>query len=380
MVKTKAMEDFYEQDVQHELLLSLAELEADYQKNIDEWKSVFIDHFKKVCKNIEVMQKEGTAPKASFLVYTILRTNILHGKDTYAIFLYDHNWYLGMKPIRVGEMEVKCTYNYWRKLQSTLKERKRKYVLNIRAYDVESIAMSMLNYYHQYIVAQMRYSIVDAISTEEFKLIEKADSFEILAGEYYEVCDQIYKYVHEDSYENTIKEIKSYKVSEYFARDFSGIDLRDMDLIQMDFNYSIFNNSIMSNAIMLECQFAGTKFRHSKMANVDFTNSNLYGADFSNSDLTAAIFDFCRAFSGKDAFGLLESPGYTCANFAGSILKEASFKEAMLYDVIFCGADLEDADFHGAVITGSLFDKKHLEQVKFTEEQRKSIKLAEWHK
>jgi len=39
---------------------------------------------------------------------------------------------------------------------------------------------------------------------------------------------------------------------------------------------------------------------------------------------------------------------------------------------------LEGADFQGAVITGSLFDKKHLEQAKFTEEQRKSIKIAEW--
>jgi uncharacterized protein YjbI with pentapeptide repeats len=376
MVKTKAMEDFFEQEVQQELLLSLAELEADYQKNIDEWKTTFIGKFKKVCENIDVIQKEGTVPKAPYLVYTLLRTNILQGKDMYAVFLYDHNWYLGMKPVRVGEVEVKCVYDYWRKLQSALKESKSKYVLNVRAYDVESIIMSMLNYYHQYIVALIRYSMVDAISTEEFKLIEKADSFEILAGEYYEACDQIYKHVHEDNFENTIKEIKSYKVDEYFGRDFSGIDLTDMDLIQMCFDYSILNDSIMSNAAMLECQFVGTKFRHSKMVNADLTNSNLYGADFSDTDMTGAIFDGCRAFSGKDAFGLLESPGYIRASFAKSILKEASFKDAMLYDVVFSGADLEGADFQGAVITGSFFDKKHLEQVELTEDQRKSIKIS----
>ena len=372
-MKTSALDSFYVNDLRGELLKSIVELEKEFQAEKDIWKARCLDSFGGIFKTIQRKQDEGSAPKASFLVYTLLRTNLMQGKEEYAVFLYDDEWYLG-NPVKVGEMDVSHVYRHRQKLHNRLKECVRKYMLNLTAIDVDTAAMSILNYYHQYVVGQLRYSIADVLGMDEFKRIKKAGSFEILSGEYNESCDLICKYTQEDEFAETLKDIRANKYSEYICRDMSDIILANMNLRYLDFSFSILNGATLNNADISGGRLAETKFRGADMKNTNFGNADIHGTDFSQGNLEGAVFDECMAFTGKDLLGVWENAGYTNAKFNGSILKGAGFRNALLLGADFRGADLENADFEGACVNGAIFNKKHLEHLNFSKTQLKSIK------
>ncbi|TCO68977.1 pentapeptide repeat protein [Marinisporobacter balticus] len=376
----KALEKFHENDVKPALDEALVHLEEDFQQNKDALKKLFLNSFKEICTNIKEVStnreevEKTTHSKTGFIIYTLLRTRILQHKYVYKVIVYDKDWYLN-EGLSVGELDVSFFYKHFEGLWQKLMKASKKYVLKISEIDVEHIMLDHLDDFHKYVVELMRYSLIDAVETEEYFAIEKEEILEIQSGEYYEPCDIIHMEHKEKNYKKIRKWLEEKERQSYCFQDFRGIDLKNLEYKNSDLRYTDFRDSQLDGLDLTTSLLIGTKFKNSSMIGTNLMVSMIHGANFEKADLTGAKLQYCVAFTGKNEANAWKKTGFTGVSFKDSILKKANFTGATIIAANFLGADLTDAIFDEAKLYRSKFTKDQLEKVKLTKEQLEQIEI-----
>jgi uncharacterized protein YjbI with pentapeptide repeats len=180
--------------------------------------------------------------------------------------------------------------------------------------------LEQLEPFHKYVVELMRFSLLDVLETEEYQRIHKEDSFELQAGEYYELCDIIHI---EQKKKNLLKIKKELEQSQgqsccfhdFREIDLSGLSYRNRDLRYVDFRQSNLDRIKLSNSLLM-----GTKFKNCSMKGAVLMVSMIHDASFEKADLTGGDLQYCVAFNGKNKANQWKATGFTGISFKDSCL------------------------------------------------------------
>lgn len=372
-MRQEVLEKFYEQDVMPALAQALENLETDFQKTKQDMKQEFIDCFRKICVTAE-RSRTISSSKTGFLSFHVLRTRILNHNYSYPAMSYDKEWYLN-NGIMTGELDVSYYYNHYESLWKQLTRESRKYIQQFCEPDIETIMLKLFEPFHEYVVELMRFSLLEALETEEYEALKKESRFEIQSGEYFEPGDLIHiEQIEKNRYEilNTI--IQTNDQSCCF-QDYRNLDLATLTSEGKDFRYTDFRNCNLQDINFTNSLLMGTKFKNSFMRHANLMVSMIHDARFDYADLTDANLQYCVAFTGKNQANAWKSTGFTGVSFKNSCLNQANFTGATILGGDFEGADLTGAVFDKAVLNRSRFQKKQLNQCFFSPQQLEQIEI-----
>lgn len=355
MKREEALNKYIKNDVKSILLEQLNLLESD---------------FKNICKDILEKQKDNS--KVGYIVFSLLRKNIIDYKYEYPVFIYNKQMYLE-KGYEVRPVSLDFIYSYYEKFLNLILKEYRKYVLKIFSCDVKYISMRYLEYFHAYGVEIMRIGIIKAMENDEYDIIKKEDYFEIKSGEYYEPCDYIYKEITNKDYKK-IKWLLSKREQKTFSfEDLRGININNMDLHKLDFRYVDFRKSNLANNNFINSYLIGSRFCNSNLENSTFMITDITDCNFENANLENTDFRYSLSYINNKTGGLWSKSSFIGTNFKNSILKNSTFDYAVIKGADFRGADLTGSSFKETVLYNSKFTFEQMKNLHFTKEQLNQI-------
>ena len=363
-------------DVPRELTQCLNELEFYFQKNKKEIRHKFVNSFKVIFQKIGVQDKISDI---AFINITLLRTDILDNYFLYSVYVYDEDWYFGSE-LYIGDFDVSEIYQFYIKLKSLLNSLSKKYIGGVTLADVEKNWLNLTEYFHLYVVKLMRYAILEAVESEEYKTIKKAKQLEILTGEYYEPCNLIYVDGKNRLDDDLYRWLQEKDENAYCVQDFRSLNLSNTNYNTYNFLYSNFQNSDLRETDLCECNLIGARFNNAYMTGTNFKFSNISECDFTGASLIGADFSYSLAYTEKSAFSELildnsNYPGQTEVIFRRCNLTNTNFYGAVIIGGDFTNSIVNNANFSNAVLYRSIFSRDQINQLKLTTEQLKQIKI-----
>lgn len=373
-METAYLEQFFAEDVQPLLDKNLEALEEDFIKNRLVWKEKMIQDYHKCWKKCCELQQEKTF-SAGVLMFHVLRTRLLARDYRYKILLYDEEWYVGPY-LEIGDMDVSCIFQYYDMLWDSLLKVYPKYFQRISELQVEQMMLRLIDYYHAYVVALLNYSLLDGLECKEFTLLNKADLFQIQAGEIMEPCDVIYIWEKEKKEYKKIAWLEKKLSQDYETGDFTKLNLEGLECKNLNLRFANFSGSNLEHASFWTDRFDGARFRKTNLQGAVLAFCMLSCADFQEANLENAYLEGCMCYTGKKDWNSWSDTGFWETDFRKANLSGANFSRAVLHGADFRGATLDKTDFTGATLYGSIFSKEEIANCNFSSEQLEQIVVS----
>lgn len=343
----------------------LKKLEADFQKNFEEYKAKFILNFKNIC---EIIKKEHNNLEIGYISYNLMLIKTLNNNYNYDIYIYDKNWYLN-RDIKITEYDVSFIYKYFEEMWTRLLKERKAYVFKINDTDINNLMTTIIDKFHYYIVSLMRNSIVEITETEEFLNLNKANSFNIYTGKFYDKFDIIYI---ENKDKNIVKIKRELEKEEtYINKDLRNLELNDIKFEMYDLRGTDFRNSELSNMDLSYKMLVGAKFKNAKIMNTSFESSILSETNFENANLINCKMISSFIYKGK--MSELLDVGFLRVNLKNTNLINVDFSKSFLENIDFRDAILENVNFEECKFKECIFKKEQLEKLNLSEKQIKEI-------
>ncbi len=372
-MKVEAWQQFVDEDVAKKSQEALFALEAYFQTEKETLVQDFVDAIRRICLNIKDMQAKGTKGKIGYITFSMLRTELLEGKNLYLIEASDSNWFFDRKEC-VAVYDATWAFQFLRKLEGELEQERLRYMNAIPIPYIGKIKLQEAVKFHKYVVSLARYAMPFAVTTSEFQDIEIEEELEIRVGEYMDASEVVYK---KDArvknsasikawLEETAKDEYAYEVFanlDLSCGKYKGIDLRFADMRQCNLQESNLSNSLL----------VGVKFAGSDLVKCNFSYSLIQEADFRWCNLQGARFQGAEGYRGLWNRSAWEMPGFLEVNFTGANLQGADFTDANLKGAIFVGANLENATFTGANLDQAVFSIEDADHIRLDDTQRKNV-------
>lgn len=346
----------------------LFEMEELYQKNFNDYVSIFQKHFLEICENIIHLQQSGILGEISYLEYTLLYTNLLQKKEAAEVRVYNHNWYFDSGQHIVGNFDFSCLFIKYQELWTELFSARKRFAGIVASHEVKSFLLSCARSFYRYVIAVCRFSILSCVESEPFLSIYKSDEFEINVGEYMAYTETIYKENKKRTSKDALDWFSLRLEFEYAFEDFTGLDFSRADLSEIDLRYSDLRQSRLTGTDFQDSMLCGTRFCHADMRDANLCYCLLHEADFTGANLANACFTCAKSYAGI-------SPRQTEWKIPG--YRQVSFRSTNLTNADFQATDIRDADFTEAVMDGTLVQKKQLAGLKLSEEQKRQIRITE---
>lgn len=369
-------------------------LKATLEQRIEEC----IQKFREYCRDIRQKQVQGQKGSISYITYSMLRTSWLERHPVYLVEAADEYWVFDADQVQF-EWDISWAFSYWNDLQQQRQAEAIEQQLPLSEAGLEQMMLDAAAEFHTLMVNMLRLAMKRAVHTPEFQALDRAETFEIRAGEYLDQSISVYK---EDRRERDNREVKAWLASkeahEYGYQALTELDLAEGDYSRLDFRYTAFRRMQMENSRLQYCVLVGTEWRDSLLQGADFTFSLIHGADFSGCSLRNAVLDrVMGSVNDSDSWLEWEPLGFSGVNFTAVSLQGASFRAAQLQGAVFkdallqqasfihadlasaCfeNADLTGASFAGADLTGVSFDGARLSGTDFTGAKLQGVKLTE---
>ncbi|SFR57740.1 Pentapeptide repeat-containing protein [Anaeromicropila populeti] len=370
-MRAEFLEQFYEKEVRPRLGEYMQRAEQAFQENKEALREQFVIKFRKICCHIQTIQK-GSQWKSGFMQFHLFRSRVLQHDYRYHVMLYGREWY-EKDGIPVTDWDAGFFFQYFEALWKELQNEYRKYMGKLTEPDVEIMMLRLLDHFHTYVVELLRYSILDAIETEEYLGLDRGDFFQIRAGEFYEPGQLIHKEQEEKNIFKILRWLEKEEKQAYCFEDFRGLDFSRVDLARRDLRYTDFRKCMLRETNFSLGVLLGAKFRDADLRRADLKISMVAGADFARADLTGAEFQHCVSYAGKKPFNEWKKAGFTETSFRECNLTCTNFEGALLQGVDFSGAMLKETSFRGAHLFQSRFTKDAVENCCFTEQQLEQI-------
>ena len=347
----------------------LFETEELYQKNFNDYASIFQKHFLGICENITHLQQSGTLGEIAYLEYTLLYTNLLQKKETAEVRAYNGNWYLDNNQLTAGEFDFSPLFIKYRELWTDLFAARKRFAGAVASHEIKSFLLSCARSFYRYVIAVCRFSILPCIESELFQSINRTEKFEINIGEYMAYTEAVYKEDQTRTSMDALDWLSLHLEYEYAFEDFSELDFSKADLSGIDLRYSDLRRCQLKGTDFQDSMLSGARFCHASMEDADLRNCLMHEADFTGANLANARFTAARSHAGiAPEQSSWKSPGY----------RPVSFRNANLTNADFRNTNIKNADFTGALMAGALFQQKQLGRFKFSEEQMRDILQHVW--
>ncbi|WP_213471646.1 pentapeptide repeat-containing protein [Paenibacillus dendritiformis] len=371
-------QQFLEQEALPLRNAKIHELHTYYAGHKREIVEGIVPLFDAFCEQVKSQQERGELQACSTLHVSLMRTRLQQGDPAYMLHASGRNsegdaadtgfWY-----------DAGCIYRYADQWFEECENIRRRYMNRLDRAVFETWRTGQLYPFHVYMVHAVRYAMDVIRALDSFRGIGKDMQFEVRVGEYrdHEVTESVFRINANQRSPVTCKGwLEKRLPDEYIYEHIAGVNLTQGDYRELDLNYARFEKAALTGSCMEGASLLGTRFEQCRCEHVDYGKTLLYDTDFRGCDLTGARFD--GALGGRDTFvethGLIY--GMNGVQFQGANLSHATFRYAKIAGD-FTGAELEQADFTGADLTGSRMLAQDRFRVVLTPEQRAAVEWVE---
>ncbi|PUA35551.1 pentapeptide repeat-containing protein [Paenibacillus elgii] len=343
MGKEEALLHLREHVLDPALTERISALDADFRQHKRQLAAGFVTSFRELCLKIKAMQERQEKAPIAFIHYSMLRTSIREGANTYLIEAYSDDWYWDTAYCDAA-YDAGWAFQGIRPLLSVLDDSRKAYMNILHSADTERLVMQEIGYFDQFVTVLARWAIPEAVKLPEFQQIAKADRLQIRIGEFKDRSEPLYV---EDRGQRDVQQIRRRLEQKQEAdcsyESFRGLPLSLGHYDELDLRYSDFSGSDLTSCTFNGCVLIGTRWHGCRLRHTDFSYSQLCDADFRDCDLKGANFRMAdgQGFADK----LHRTPGLLGVNFANADLEGANFLHADLPEANFEGANLNQAVF-----------------------------------
>lgn len=367
MNRQEALEHFQTNYVDKCAIEHIYALDQYFRANKDNLAADLLHSFRQLCAAIKQQDKNPIA----FINLYMLRTALSTDSHTCRWEAYDSNWYLDPQPC-LHPYEASWAFSYLDKLIEELDNHRREYMGILIPPDLEKIRMQEAPSFYQYVINLARYTLTEAINSEEYQAITKEPELHIMAGEYQDTYEIIY--THEQNPKNSFK-IKHWlekrEKTSYRYETLENLNLTTGNYQQLDLCYTHFDNSNLSQSDLSQSALLSCTFKNSDLQRTDLNSALIYDADFSHSNLSQADLSYTE---GADGIGQDKIPSFFGVNFTGSNLTGANLTKADLRGADFQKATIQNTNFQDTQLEGALFDQKEQNNPCLSPEQKQTVK------
>lgn len=347
----------------------LKETESVFQDIKVKFRALFIHE---LCNACDFMGREEPEFKTGYLMYHLLRTDLLRGEYRYHIVMYDSQWYFHQS-VWAGSIDTGDIFRLYGVLMERLQQKAKRYMGKVSPPLVDQVMLKLIKPFHLYIRELMLYSLAEATEAKTYRNLYREEDFQIRVGEYMEPGDLIYRELDKKEPDVLRTWLEENKENAYCFQDFKGVDFSRMNLLIHDFRYTDFREASLEGSTLSFSQMTGARLRRCRMRGCLLLGAVLHNADFTGADLEGANLSYSLSFEGKDTFDTRKLEGYTGSSFRDSSLKGAKFCRAVLCGADFTGADLTGTDFREAALFRCRFSTGQAEKAGLTTEQLEQI-------
>lgn len=333
---------------------------------MDTYTPNFQTNFCQICETIVNLQSKKKLGEISYLEYTLLFSNLIRKNYTAEVRIYDENWYYDAAQRAVGSFDFSFLFSAYIELWAELMSGRKRFA-KVTAQEATSFLLSCASQFYKYVVSVFRFSILPCIKTEPFLSIRRAAEFEINVGEYMGHTEAIYKENQKRQSKKALDWFRLREEYEYAFEDFSGLDFSGADLSEIDLRYSDLSRTTLIGTDFQDSMLFGTRFCDACLQHADFRYCLLHESDFTGADLSDACFSAAKAYRGVPNHSKWTITGY----------RSVSFRNANLTNTDFTRTRIQDADFSGAVMNGTIIERKLLDQFSLSPEQIQAVKLVD---
>lgn len=331
--------------------IKFLEVEEYFYRNRESIKDRIVNSFR---VSLTILN-ENVDFEISYIVCTLLKTNLLENKYVCTVMAYDEGFYIS-EGVKIGEIDFSDIYKYYEECHENGMKNFRRYIGALSEIDVKKISNEKLEKLNELVEKGIRYSLFDIIELKEYKNMNKANKFQFIVGEYFEFTTVI-------QIENINKkyiEMKNLLESE---------DLDTTFLVTEDFRELEFDKLLLKAKNLLFCDF-----NKSYLKSIVFELGILTGTRFTNAYLKSCTFYKCMMSE---------------TNFMNSRIVNCIFSEILMYidcdgkkytEVSFENCCFENVKFIGCVMQGVDFTKSNIQNVEIIETKFVQCVFSEIHR
>jgi len=373
--REELIKKFYSDDVFGICFDTLLKADTELKKNKSEISSKILKAVSLFFEQLAVMQEENKKGGIYCIGFQLLRTKIMNKECQILISAYDRDFYNDKSAVH-AYFDLPEIFGYLRDVERHLMPEKGKYVGKINSDDVETAVQKMVELYKNYMVKLVKLALKEVDMLDCFNKLKKDPEFFIMAGEYKDKLEFIYRTPQPKSEIETKKIVKSIngKPKEEFAGEmFNDMQLARLDLRNENFCFSNFDRSDLSFSDFRVSFCIGTEFKNCTMLGASFEHAFLHDADFRNSRITGVSFKGANGDITTPTRDVLYSPGFYGVDFRNAILQEVDFTDGIFTGSDFRNVEFKETTFEGTKLDGAVFDKRSIEALNFSPEQLSKI-------
>lgn len=378
----KCVEEYY-----HNVFLPVmsevyTKVKADMEEHGEQIKDTWIGELQNIYEKICEMQEKMQFQKVGLVSVSFLRTRYLEGNYKYAVYAYEEDGFAG-KEIRVGELDVSYFFKYHRETLERLQKEAKKYFGKVTSRDVERLMLEEVGRNTLFSYSLFRKWKSSLFEMEAFRNIKKAQTFQIVLGEYFEPVYVMYE--QDISVDRRKKRRRLCREKIQYLEKYADINLDGSFLETMDFLDATFEDASMRNSEWINCAAQGTVFRHVILTGARFYQCMLQESIWFESDMRDVVFEECLFYKGESGTRKQFIPDYREVTLEGCNLDGTKFVRCNLAGMDFTKSNIEncifeDCELTGCIFTGEQIRNKELDVQKWrlhTEEKKIIIETRE---
>ena len=196
MDKNEALKDFVEKYVKGRWQHEFVAISEGFKENKDIIENGLKSAFESLCNRAITLHNQNAKGNIKYIYFSFLRTSIMEDTAFYRIDAYDEKWFLDKEEcFAMWDAEF-----IFRNLFDHMKETKTKtggYARKITPIDIEEIKQCEALKYHTLTMEFIKEMIPMLIECTPYKDMAKAPDINILAGEFMDRSEVVYKAVND---------------------------------------------------------------------------------------------------------------------------------------------------------------------------------------
>lgn len=247
------------------------------------------------------MERKGKE-YVSFLYFSLLKTDLIQGKNRFLFHGLDMRWYLDEEPVEVY-VDAGTLLEPLRQVWGFMDENNGGYGGAVNRYDIQNIFFDEIGIYNNILCQILRYRLRDWEQKGIFSSIALAPYWVLKWGEYRDSSEILVRVdrteKQADMWKKEIgkaaREPETLVFGYWYKGEFEGNTLEGLDM-----RFTVFEECRLKKITFKNCNMEGSRFSKSMLMECRFENCSLWGADFRSSgfekgsfegsELTAAVF------------------------------------------------------------------------------------------
>jgi uncharacterized protein YjbI with pentapeptide repeats len=348
------------------------------RENMEQLCKKLNDEFQQLIENTKDAQKKKTERNIFCINFSVLRTLYLQRDGKVRISAFDERFYLDTEAIWT-EWDASILFQYLWDLEDNLYQSLSDFKGILTSNDLKYIMLTeYVPYLIQCLTEIIRYGIRKGY-LYGFKELSVTEDFNISVGEYRGSFDEVYISKKLWNHNSELLELlENYKENhtQFYSRKYENMIMTNNQLERINFTKSSFYKINMSGSNLEEAYLLKTSFIDCILKNISWKRALLFDTDFSGSDLSEG--DFTNSMASVTEPGVFNRNIFSLigADFSKANLSKTDFSRSNFSGADFRNAIFNQTKFTGARLHGARFKKEILPSLQLTQDQLREIQIC----